>query len=211
MPIIETEIWKKNPERPGTVIFDSQRIAQEVFTELKSHLESDGRLPDEYFLFDERNWGKSALFPKDAEILCYVDYGGSEGIYIDIFVKYQKEIPEYNKATGTVEHKTRTATEKFATGKTLGESIEDLDKMNLVASSVTAAFNGNKAEVKARYAAIESGREARVYPCPLTATKKKSITERLAEASADAREYNAQRAQAPATTTKKHKKESDIS
>ena len=35
MPIIETEIWKANPERAGTVIFDSQRKARDIFVELK--------------------------------------------------------------------------------------------------------------------------------------------------------------------------------
>jgi len=42
---------------------------------------------------------------------------------------------------------------------------------------------------------------------PPAAKKKQSITARLAEADAEAKAFNAQRAQNPATATKKHKKE----
>lgn len=167
MPIIETEIWKPNPERPGTIIFDSQRIAQDVFTELEAHLKADGRLPDEYFLFDSNgNWRNGALFPKDGEILCNVNYGGSEGIYLDIAVKYEKDVYEHSRDNGVLDWHKRMVTEHFATGKTLGDSIEDLDRMNLVASSVMAAFYGSKAQVIERYANIEAGQERRIYPIP---------------------------------------------
>jgi hypothetical protein len=167
MPIVETEVWKKNPERPGTVIFDSQRPDQDVFDDLKAHLEADGRLPDEYFLFDAHsNWRNNALFPRDAEILCSTDYGGSEGVYLDIFVRYQKDVYEYNEESQGYGWHKRTVTEHFATGKTLGETIDDLDRMNLVAASVTAAFNGRQREIKERYAKIESGEIQAVYPIP---------------------------------------------
>ena len=164
MPIIETEVWKKNPDRPGTVIFDSQRAAQDIFNELKAHLKTDGRLPDEYFLFDDRTWRDGALFPRDADIISSVNYGGNEGIYLDITLRYQKEVPEYNKATDTVEKKTHTVTEHFATGKTLGDTIDDLDRMNLVAASVTAAFYGSKREVLERYAQIENAKIEQANP-----------------------------------------------
>ena len=164
MPIIETEIWKANPDRPGTVIFDSQRKARDIFVELKEHLKADGRLPDEYFLFSDKNWGQGALFPKDAYIYCVTDYGGSEGIYIDIYAKYEKDVYEYNNEKKSGEYVKRMVTESFATGKTLGESLEDMDKMNLVAASVTAAFYGNVREFAERYARIATGEEARLYP-----------------------------------------------
>jgi hypothetical protein len=166
MPIIETEIWKKNPERPGTVIFDSQRLAEDIFNELKAHLEADGRLPDEYFIFTDHLWGGGALFPKNAEILSSVAYGGSEGIYLDVSVRYRKEVSELNAVTRKVEKVMRTVTERFATGKTLGNGIEDLDRMNLAAASVTAAFHGDEREVRERYAKIKSGEVQAVYPIP---------------------------------------------
>ena len=163
MAIIETEIWKKNPDKPGTVIFDKSRVAQEVYDELVTHLKADGRYPDEYFLMDYA-WKDGVLIPRDADILCNTNYGGSEGVYINISLRYEKDVYEYNKASGEGEYKKRMVTENFATGKTLGDTIEDLDKMNLVASSVMAAFYGMEREVRERYAQVESGEIKPPYP-----------------------------------------------
>ena len=165
MAIIETEVWKKDPERNGVLVFDSQRKAQDVFDDLKAHLKADGRLPDEYFSFDSRGvWGNGALFPKDGEILCNVNYGGSEGIYIDISVKHHVGMTEDEKRNAPPGQTHKSVIEHFATGKTLGDSIDDLDKMNLVAASVMAAFYGSEREVKERYAQIENGEAEIVYP-----------------------------------------------
>jgi len=46
------------------------------------------------------------------------------------------------------------AVERFATGKTLGESGEDMDRMGLMASAVTSAFYGDDNGAHARYAAV---------------------------------------------------------
>jgi len=160
-------------------------------------LKSDGRLPDEYFIFDGHAWGNGALFPKDAEILCNTNYG-CEGVYLDILVRYEKDVYEYNQESETGAWEKRMVTESFATGKTLGDSIDDLDKMNLVASSVTAAFYGSKAEIFARYARVESGEEPRLYPLPheetvaITAKPRPSLTDRLQEAVEKAKSQDAQ-------------------
>ncbi|MDR2357238.1 MAG: ankyrin repeat domain-containing protein [Oscillospiraceae bacterium] len=135
---IETEYWKPHPEKPGYVVYDKGRPAQEVFAELRSRLEAAGYLPDEYFLLD-RDWEDGRLWPRDGDIFCAVDYGGSEGIYLDIYLKY---MDENNKS-----HTTR-----FATGKTLGESETDLDRMYLIASAVTKAFHSDG--VHARYVQV---------------------------------------------------------
>jgi len=167
MPIIETEIWKANPARPGTLMFDYSRVAQDIYHELEAHLIADGRMPDEYFLFDVRgSWKDGKLFPKDGEILCNTNYGANEGIYLDISVRYETDIYEFNKATGKDEWKKRIVIEKFATGKTLGDTIEDLDRMNLVAASVMAAFYGDANQIRERYAQIESGELQPQYPRP---------------------------------------------
>ena len=168
MPIIETETWKPNPDRPGTVIFDSQRTAKDVFNELVAHLKADGRMPDEYFLL-KSSWENGALYPQDADVLCHVNYGGSEGIYLDIALRYEKEMYEHSRETGDLGWHKRPVIEPFATGKTLGDTIDDLDRMNLTASSVTAAFYGYMSEVKARYIKIEQGAEQpKTPPAPAT-------------------------------------------
>jgi hypothetical protein len=101
-----------NPENPHKLQYAGQRTAQEVFAELSFRLESTGYLPDEYFVLD-RNWQNGREWPESGDIFCTVDYGGSEGIYLDIYMKYQDENKEWR-------------TENLATGKTLGESNADI-------------------------------------------------------------------------------------
>jgi hypothetical protein len=152
MANIETELWKPNPDHPGTLVFDSQRPAQDVFDELVAHLTSIGRMPDEYFSL-WMDWKDGKPFPKDATISSEVTYGGSEGIYLDISIAYKKDVYEHSRETGNLGWHNRTVKERFATGKTLGEGNDDLDRMNLVASSVTAAFYGYENGIHARYVA----------------------------------------------------------
>ena len=133
--MIQTDKWKPSPDNPNKKVYDGQRTAREVFDDLEAHLKSIGYLPDEYFLFDNRNWGNGREFPSDGWLTNQVDYGGSEGIYLDITLEY------YEKGEHRYNH--------FATGKTLGESGDDLDRMNLIASAVTKAFHEDG--VHARY------------------------------------------------------------
>jgi hypothetical protein len=205
LPIIETEIWKPNPNRAGTVIFDSQRVAQDIFDELKAHLEADGRLPDEYFNFDAwGNWKNGTLFPKDAEVLCDVNYGGSEGVYLNISLRYEKEVYEHSRETGVLGWHKRFVTEHFATGKTLGDGIGDLDRIHLAASSVTAAFYGGKQEVLERYAKTAEAREQLGNPAaPVDASKPKTLADKMQAATEKAKAQNAQ----TINNTKSHKRE----
>ncbi|MDL2287422.1 hypothetical protein LJB90_02530 [Eubacteriales bacterium OttesenSCG-928-G02] len=194
MAIVETEVWKPNPEHPGTIVFDKQRKAQDVFNELETHLKADGRMPDEYFLFDAwSNWKDDALFPKDAEIFCNTNYGGNEGIYLDVFVSYNKDVYERSQKDGELGWVNRNVKEHFATGKTLGESIEDLDRMNLVASSVMAAFYGSEKQIRERYAKIENGETQPIYPVPTVRLTKKSLEGRIKSAQEKAAAHNAQK------------------
>ena len=135
MEIIELEHWERIPEEPGRLRYIGQPKAAEIFKELKYRLESQGYLPDEYFLLDTK-WENGREIPKDADIFCTVDYGGSEGIYIDIYLKWYEE--------------GRPVTKNFITGKTLEESGDALDRMFLTASAVTKAFHGERAS-HARY------------------------------------------------------------
>ena len=205
MAIIETEIWKPNPDRPGTIIFDSSRVAQDVFNELKAHLTAIGRIPDEYFSL-WMDWEDGKLFPKDARLTSEVNFGGNEGIYLDISISYEKDVYEYSRENGKLGWHNRMVTERFATGKTLGESNDDLDRMNLVASAVTAAFYGYEDGVHARFVLVKLGEPEQAAKPPVSANKP-SLMGRLAEADAEAKVYNAQRTQNQQGTLKKHKKE----
>ena len=138
MKRISTERHKPDPENPNRLIYDGQRTAQEVFAELQYRLESTGYLPDEYFMLG-RDWENGREWPESGDIFCTVDYGASEGIYLDIYMKYQ-------------DNEGKTQTKSFATGKTLGEADGDMDRMFLIASAVTKAFHSDG--VHARYVRV---------------------------------------------------------
>ena len=123
------KLSRREPSREGTQKMEEteQRVALEVFEELKYQLESMGYLPDEYFLMD-REWENGREIPKDADIFCTTDYGGSEGIYLDVYLKW------YENGQPVIQ--------SFITGKTLGESGADLDRMFLISSAITKAFHG---------------------------------------------------------------------
>ena len=107
-----------------------KRAAQEVFHELKYRLESMGYLPDEYFLLDSQ-WENGREIPKGANIFCTTDYGASEGVYLDVYLKWYED--------------QKPVTKSFITGKTLGENGNDMDRMFLISSAITKAFHGDNA------------------------------------------------------------------
>lgn len=140
MQTIELERWGPSAENPRMVQYIGQRNAQEVFAELRHCLQSTGTLPDEYFEMDTM-WENREI-PKDADVFCTTDYGGSEGIYLDVYLKWYEE--------------GKSITKSFITGKTLGENGADLDRMFLVASAITKAFHGDNA-THARYMLLGDG------------------------------------------------------
>ena len=135
MKQIELAHWTPSAQDPRRTEYAGQRTAQEVFAELEYRLKSTGYLPDEYFLMDSA-WENGREIPKDADIFCTTDYGGSEGIYLDVYLKWRED--------GT------PITKNFITGKTLGENGADLDRMFLISSAITKAFHGDRA-THARY------------------------------------------------------------
>lgn len=137
--MIERERWEPIPEDPQRMRYVGQRTAQEVFEELRQYLESVGYLPDEYFMLDA-DWGNGREIPKDASLFCTADYGESEGIYLDVYLKWYEQ--------------GRPITKSFITGKTLGESGDDLDRIYLIASAITKAFHGDNA-VHSRYICLD--------------------------------------------------------
>ena len=138
MKRIEFERWEPDAENPRRLKYAGQRAAEEVYQELKARLDSVGYLPDEYLLLDNR-WQNGREMPRDAGFFCRTDCGGSEGIYLDVFLDWYED----------GQHKT----EHFMTGKTLGESGADLDRMSLISSAITKAVRGDNI-VHARYMVV---------------------------------------------------------
>ena len=138
MKQIEFERWEPDAENPRRLKYAGQRTAEEVFHELEARLDSVGYLPDEYLLLDIR-WQNGREMPRDANFFCKTDYGGSEGIYLDVFLEWYED--------------SQRKTEHFMTGKTLGESGADLDRMFLISSAITKAFRGD-ISVHARYMVV---------------------------------------------------------
>ena len=87
MEVIELERWRPSKDDPSKLEYAGQPIAQEVFEELKYRLDSIGCLPDEYFLLNIE-WENGREVPPDADIFCTVDYGDSEGVYVDVYLKW---------------------------------------------------------------------------------------------------------------------------
>ena len=116
----------------------SGRTGQEVYEELKHRLEGMGYLPDEYFTMDWR-WEHGRQIPKGADFFCKTDYGANEGIYLDVYLEWREG--------------DKPKRECFITGKTLGESGADLDRMFLISAAITKAFRGDNS-VHARYMVV---------------------------------------------------------
>ena len=138
MKRIEFERWKPDAENPRKLKYAGQRTAEEVYQELKARLDSVGYLPEEYLLLDNR-WQNGREMPRDADFFCRTDYGGSEGIYLGMFLEWCED--------------GQRKTEHFMTGKTLGESGADLDRMFLISSAITKAFRGDNS-VHSRYMVV---------------------------------------------------------
>ena len=128
METIEFERWERSVHDPGRLKYAGQRNAVEVFEELRDRLEQLGCLPDEYFMIDA-DWERDREIPKGSDIFCTTDYGESEGIYVDVYLKWYED--------------GKPVTKTFATGKTLGNTGADLDRMFLTASAITKAFHGD--------------------------------------------------------------------
>ena len=135
MKPIELELWEPNPNDPRTLCYIGQPVAEEVFMELKQRLADMGMLPDEYFLM-EREWEDGREIPKGADIFVTTDYGESEGVYLDGYLKWYED--------------GQPVTRSFFTGKTLGDTGADLDRMFLISSAITKAFHGDEGQ-HARY------------------------------------------------------------
>ncbi len=127
MSIIETEIWESHPERKGCVCYVGQRKAEDVFNDLTEYLKKEKIYPDEYFLLN-RHFEGGAVIPRVEDVICYAQWGGSEGIYLEVEFVIRNESGDSSVRVN------------FATGKTLGETGEDFDRMQYIAGCIYKAF-----------------------------------------------------------------------
>ena len=166
MKQIEFERWEPDAENPRRLNYAGQRAAEDVFHELEAQLDSVCYLPDEYFTMDWR-WEHGRQIPKGADFFCKTDYGGSEGIYLDVYLEWQEG--------------DKPKKECFITGKTLGESGADLDRMFLISAAITKAFRGDNS-VHARYMmAGENPASAETMTLHLSPDEQRLVAQALAE------------------------------
>ena len=166
MKQIEFERWIQDAENPRKLTYAGQRTAEEVFHELEAQLDSVGYLPDEYLLLDSR-WQNGREIPKGADFFCKTDYGGSEGIYLDVYLEWQEG--------------DKPKRECFITGKTLGESGADLDRMFLISAAITKAFRGDNS-VHARYMVVGGqAKSAETMSLNLSPDEQRLVAQALAE------------------------------
>ena len=147
--------------------YAGQRKAEDVFHELEARLDSVGYLPDEYFSPWTGAGNMVGRFPKVLTFFCKTDYGGSEGIYLDVYLEWQEG--------------DKPKRECFITGKTLGESGADLDRMFLISAAITKAFRGDSG-VHARYMVVGGQSEpAETMSLNLSPDEQRLVTQALAE------------------------------
>ena len=167
MKTIELERWKPSESDPRKLEYAGQRTAEEVFGELKHRLEGQGYLPDEYFSL-RSEWEDGREIPRDADLFCTVDYGGSEGVYVDVYLKWYDQKQK------------KSVTESFIVGKTLGENGNDLDRMFLTASAITKAVHGDHA-THARYMRVNGQEDTGGRVVHLSQQEEKVIIQALVE------------------------------
>lgn len=147
MSVIETQIWEAVPDKKGYVRYVGQRKLVEVFNELEAYLKKEDIYPEEYFL-QTHDARPDTLFPR-GDIRCYAQWGGSEGIYIELEVL----VGATKDSSYKIVH--------IATGKTLDESGEAYDRMQYIAGRIYKAFCGEGFQ-PSRYCLIDSGEKKEV-------------------------------------------------
>jgi hypothetical protein len=80
---IDCDRWSE-PDEQRRVKHLGMIKAKDAFEQLYTHLQVKNLLPDEYFLFTERSFPDDAELPDFRTAVCHTDFGGSEGIYIDV-------------------------------------------------------------------------------------------------------------------------------
>lgn len=124
----EVDRWTERDEK-GRVKHIGMLKKGEVFEMLKGYLISRNMLPDDYFLM---SWDACSIdeeLPEYDYAVCIPNYGGSEGIYLDISLACHDGQGQRRQMN-------------FATGKTLEEGADAFLKMARVAAECSLMLNG---------------------------------------------------------------------
>ncbi len=130
MKRIETNIFEQVQDQPGMERIVGRKKAVDVFAELESALKEANLLPDDYFHLDTHFKDEKCLIPDLSDVICYAKWGGSEGIYLDVY------LCGYDEVTGKCQKF------HFATGKTLREDSYAFDRMQYIAGYIYNLFEG---------------------------------------------------------------------
>lgn len=124
----ELDRWSE-PDEQHRVRYIGMADAKETFEKLETHLKEKGMLPDEYFLYDVDMRTKARELPDFNFALCVPNFGGSEGIYLDIDLIYCDEDGKQKSL-------------RFATGKTLQEGADAFFWMSRIAAECSLTVLG---------------------------------------------------------------------
>ncbi len=124
----EVDRWSER-DRYGRVKHVGMLKMGEVFEMLKEHLLRMNMLPDEYFLINQDDWHEDWELPEYDYAICIPNFGGSEGIYLDISLVYDDERKQRQHMS-------------FATGKTLDEGADAFLKMSRISAECSLMLNG---------------------------------------------------------------------
>ena len=139
----ELDRWSE-PDEQHRVRHIGMADAKETFEKLETHLKEKGMLPDEYFLYDVDMRTKARELPDFNFAMCVPNFGGSEGIYLDIDLIYCDEDGKQKSL-------------RFATGKTLQEGADAFFWMSRIAAECSLMLNGRGRTVIIHTDAIQHG------------------------------------------------------
>lgn len=131
---IEVDRWEPS-EKKGMVRHAGMISPQEAFDALEKHLKEANLMPDEYFNPNSWYWKDVKELPDYVCADCNVNWGGNEGIYLDVSLLYRDEKQELKRF-------------QFATGKTLGRTGDDFLRMSRIAAECSMMLNGRGDRVR---------------------------------------------------------------
>lgn len=113
------------PDKQGRVKKEGTKQAKVIFDLLSQHLKDNDMYPDEYFIDSSDNYAVNNGNVFESDFYCHTNFGGSEGVYIDIYQRDQN-----GKRVN------------FATAKTLDEGGDAFIKMSRIAAECSLMLNG---------------------------------------------------------------------